>query len=206
MGVVFLFYGFRLFKPILAMSGFLSFALLTFVVLLNLEFKGVDIGGNRNIIYVVSCAVAGIVGAGMMIFFWKLGLFFVGGLGGFAFAVFVLSWKDNGLIDEGLIRPVFVIASVISCALLAVYFEKPMIIFLTSITGSVLISAGIDNFAQLGFLAAVQTFITNQGTFVVSMPMYGLLGSMLLLAIAGGFVQSKLTGKSKRFFHSENNK
>lgn len=202
-GIIFLFFGFRLFKPVLALGGFMSLSILTFVVMLNLESNSVDFGGTRDIIFIVSCTIAGLVGAVMMVFFWKLGLFFVGALGGLCFAIFFLSWKENGIIDEGLVRLVFIIASAISCGLLVVYFEKKMIIILTSISGSVLITAGVDNFIQVGFLAAIHTFITNHGTFTVSSSMYGLLGSMVFLALVGVLVQSNLTGRSKIFFNPQ---
>jgi hypothetical protein len=49
-------------------------------------------------LFVLSCAVAGIVGGGVAIFFWKGTKYFIGAWGGFAFGLFIQALHDGGLI------------------------------------------------------------------------------------------------------------
>ena len=50
-------------------------------------------------LFVLSCVVAGIIGGGFAIFFWKGTKYFIGAWGGFAFGLFIQCLHDNGLIE-----------------------------------------------------------------------------------------------------------
>lgn len=49
-------------------------------------------------LFVLSCAVAGFVGGGVAIFFWQGTKYFIGGWGGFAFALFIQALHNGGMI------------------------------------------------------------------------------------------------------------
>lgn len=50
-------------------------------------------------LFVLSSVVAGIVGGGFAIFFWKGTKYFIGALGGFAVGLFIQALRDDGLIE-----------------------------------------------------------------------------------------------------------
>lgn len=49
--------------------------------------------------FVLACSVAGVVGGGIAIFFWKGARFFIGAWGGFVLGLWIQSFRDGGLID-----------------------------------------------------------------------------------------------------------
>jgi hypothetical protein len=55
---------------------------------------------NKTIrgMFVLASAVAGVVGGGIAIFFWKASRYFIGGWGGLAFAWYIQCFRDGGLI------------------------------------------------------------------------------------------------------------
>lgn len=50
-------------------------------------------------LFVLACTVAGIVGGGIAVFFWKGAKYFIGAWGGFALGLFIQCFRDGGLID-----------------------------------------------------------------------------------------------------------
>ena len=50
--------------------------------------------------FALSSIVAGIVGGGITVFFWKGTKYFIGAWGGFAFALWIQCFRDGGLIHQ----------------------------------------------------------------------------------------------------------
>jgi len=48
--------------------------------------------------FVLSCAIAGVAGGGIAIFFWKGARYWIGAWGGFALALWIQCFADGGVI------------------------------------------------------------------------------------------------------------
>ncbi|KAJ3172312.1 hypothetical protein HDU87_007907 [Geranomyces variabilis] len=189
-GCVVLFFGHRLFYPTLFVGGFFFFASLAYVVLVNAEpTSGYS---NRSTLILCVVLVAGIVGGLLAICLVKLGITLVGAAGGFALALFVLSWKSGGVIESGLGRTIFIIACIIIGAIVIHFVIKSALIVFTSIAGAFGITLGIDFFAQTGFAQTVQSILIKR-TIVDSDVSQGkvvaLLVTTAVLAAIGMIVQ-----------------
>src|SRR6267378_2786397 len=49
-------------------------------------------------LFVLACSIAGIVGGGITVFFWKAAKYFIGAWGGLAFGLWIQCFKAGGLI------------------------------------------------------------------------------------------------------------
>ena len=54
--------------------------------------------------FVLACTVAGVVGGGLSIFFWKATKFFIGAWGGLAFGLWIQCFHNGGLIHPIALR------------------------------------------------------------------------------------------------------
>ena len=134
-GLLFNFFGHRLFKPTLFLAGFYFFGVLGYMLLINIE-PASGFGENRDTILLVAAIVFGLLGGLMSICFWKLALAVLGALGGFALGLFILSFKTGGVLDAGLARTGFLaVMSLVGCVCMF-FFQKVLIIISTSILGS----------------------------------------------------------------------
>jgi Domain of unknown function (DUF4203) len=193
-GIVFLFFGIRFFKPILFLAGLAIGALATHILILNLEDK-YDFGPQREWLVIAIPAVVGLVIGILFLWVWKLGLVSLGALGGFTLAIYVLSWKTDGVISSPTYRPIFIAGLVVIGALLAAFFERPVIIVCTSLLGSACICSCIDVFAATGFNIAIEMFISNKGSFEFNNSLIGLLASFAVITLVGIFVQYRYSGE-----------
>jgi hypothetical protein len=66
-------------------------------------------------LFVLSCVVAGIIGGGFAIFFWKGTKYFIGAWGGFAIGLFIQCMHDDGLIEPLGFRYLLYIGTALLC-------------------------------------------------------------------------------------------
>ncbi|KAJ3173285.1 hypothetical protein HDU88_004747 [Geranomyces variabilis] len=189
-GSLVLFFGHRLFYPTLFVGGFFTFASLAYVIIVNAEpTSGYS---NRSTLILCVVLVAGIIGGLLSVCLVKLGITLVGAAGGFAFALFVLSWRSGGVIESDLGRAIFIIACIIVGAIVIHFVIKSALIVLTSIAGAFGITLGIDFFARTGFAQTVQAILIKR-TIVESDVSQGKVAALLVttavLAAIGMVVQ-----------------
>lgn len=159
---------------------------------------------NRDTVLLVGSLAFAVFFGLLSLFLWRLGLALIGALGGFTFALFLLSWKGNGIIEGSTGRWIFIAVFAVVGAIIILFAEKHVIIFSTSISGSVSTLCGIDCFVQKGFITAVQVFLSSSsnsftGVFVAGPETYGYLAGVIVLAIVGILVQYHInSGRSHR--------
>lgn len=199
-GLVFLFFGSRLFKPIVGLAGFVVGALGGFIGLENLTERGsVSLGQHAHLITMAVCLGTGAVGAAIALWAWMLALLAVGGLGGLSLAIYLLSWPAPmamlpAALKSPTARPIFLGSMVASGAALALVFERALIIGGTAMTGAVGVCSGIDIFVKTGFNNSIRGILTNSdyNTDPQAQSAYFLLGSCAGIAIIGVLIQSTI--------------
>ncbi|KAI9203284.1 uncharacterized protein BJ171DRAFT_624279 [Polychytrium aggregatum] len=185
-GLLFCFFGYRLFRIIFFFAGFYVFATIAYIALILIE--PANGWANHDTIYWVTCLIFGIIGAILSGFLFHLGLACVGALGGLFLAGIILSWQSGGLIQSTWGRILFIVIMVILGIVLIFVLEKHILIISTSITGAYSVFYGIDIFAQTGFTSAAQAFLGDYhslSVFITNSRIFAMLAFMIVLAIIG---------------------
>ncbi|KXS19049.1 hypothetical protein M427DRAFT_181860 [Gonapodya prolifera JEL478] len=103
-GILFVFFGIRLFKTVLFLGGALFGGYLAFAILTNAEPDGgYKVAISREAFYLIIILVAGLVCGFLALFLWRVGLVLLGAVGGFVLAVFLQGSysQPNGILDHG---------------------------------------------------------------------------------------------------------
>ncbi|KAG0048518.1 hypothetical protein BGZ83_006534 [Gryganskiella cystojenkinii] len=192
-GLIFAFFGHKFFKVTLFLAGFYGFATLAWILLRNFEpSKGY--GDRSEWVYLGVCAAAGIIGGALFLCLWRLGFAAIGGVAGFYFAMFVLSWATSGVISNGTGRTIFIIACVLVGILATFFLEKPVVILGTALVGSGSFFVGLDSFVHTGFQDAFLAFLGGShsslfGGYQVTGKVYGMLAGTLGMFVIGACFQ-----------------
>ena len=203
-GIVMLFFGYKLLKPILFLSGFYLFWIIGYAILTKCEPSGGY--SNREAVLIFGSLAFGLLGGLLGFFIFRLGLFFVGAFGGLSLSLFILSLKSGGLIQDPTGRSIFIAVLAIGGGIIIQFFVKPIVIICTSFDGAYSIVYGIDIFARTGFnQAATNWFEGKQGLslneFTVSWKTITLLVTVLVLFIIGLVVQFRMNRGFKHSCH-----
>lgn len=119
-----------------------------------------NFGNNFDYVIVLGVLGFGVAGALLSGFLWKWILLGVGAFGGLSLALAIFSGFNDNRIPNW-VRPVSMgVASLIGAYLLH-KFERPLIIFATAITGSLLLSFGLDCFVATGFDLIIMALISG---------------------------------------------
>lgn len=176
LGLVVCFFGYRLFRIVLAIYGFVLGAVLGLLV------AGL-LGGSNTYVSLIAALVGGLIGAALMATLYKLGVFLVGAVAGAVLA---------GMIGANLSSDLRVIAIVLAAVLLgivAVIFQRIVIILATAFSGSwVVAQAGAALIA--GRTMAWGDLLSNR--FIPELDgtaLGGFFAVWLLLGIAGALLQ-----------------
>lgn len=205
-GLLFLFFGIRLFRTVLATAGFIFTSLLTYVLITNIR-EYYSWGPHGDLFTMIICVAVGIGGALLSLSMWMLALVGMGALASFLTALYVLSWlsisvstglsSPSGLTstfsNSGWVRPAVLGVATVIGGLLAVVYERAIVMVATSLVGSIAISSGIDVFAQTGFNTGMETLIKNSGKAELTNGMYALLCSCAGMALLGLLIQAFVT-------------
>ncbi|KAI8614781.1 hypothetical protein BC830DRAFT_1125754 [Chytriomyces sp. MP71] len=206
-GVVFLFAGNLVFKPILGLAGFLTFAGLGYWAT-----SAIDASRDPHLavwIYIVVCLAAGLLGAGLLIWLWHLGLFLIGALLGLSIGFLVefacqTFWQDKT-------SKIIVLVALAVLGGIAIYFmEKPILVLATSVCGSYLVLFAVDIFGAFGFTHQMMSLIKGSSdveTLTGNPRWIGMLVGCVLLALLGIGVQAwqiRQHGHHKGLKHRDN--
>lgn len=197
-GLVFAFYGYRLFKLTLFLCGFVVAGLAAYFALtahVNLEMY---------YIWGISIA-AGLVGGLLLLFLWTIGVFVLGAMMGFELAVLAMTTRTGGLLTIAWTRYVVYGGAPLVFGILAVVWEKFFIALSTSVFGAFTVIACVDYFAGSaggGFYGLIP-FIVQERPYDIDVTAvtYAELAACAILAIFSCGIQLFFTGR--RYDHRQ---
>ncbi|KAI9478134.1 MAG: hypothetical protein EXX96DRAFT_569683 [Benjaminiella poitrasii] len=184
-GVYFLVFGFSSFRGTLAVVGFVFFALMTWIGLVNNEpMYGYP---HNEIVYTCVSVGLGLVGAFLFIFLYGIAIYFIGGLAGLFLAVFILSWKENLVIQIQVARICFIIGMGVIFGILIILAESYTVIFCTAFVGAYLFILGLDLFIHTGLINAFLSIFDgnryHKNIYILRMPVYVMLAFIIFLTL-----------------------
>ncbi|PIA16546.1 hypothetical protein COEREDRAFT_8334 [Coemansia reversa NRRL 1564] len=199
-GFFFNYFGYRLVKVLIFLAGFCVVGGLVLYAEYSIRAPLEDEKG-RQLWYLAIAAILGVVAGGILLFLYKVGVAFVGALGGFALASWILSMRSGGVIHSDIGRILFIVGLVIVGIVAALFLQRPAIIVASSIWGSYMLFVGIDCFARTGFQFTALTFLNTPGAVYEASPkVYAMIACMALSALLGILMQFRLTRKPKSAF------
>ena len=199
-GVVLLGYGIRFFRLVVGLSGFAACSVIAFIILANIH-DAYNLGSHSNLIMLAGSLISGIVGAALGLWIWMVALGAVGGLGGFSLAMWSLSWpwvRDNHWLKGPVERPLFIAGATASGGVLALLYEKAIVVTATALSGSLAICSGLDVIVQSGLNNQLRAVIVNRGLpNDIAPKTMAMLISVGCLFIIGIFFQYRVSGREK---------
>ncbi|KAI8990988.1 hypothetical protein BDF20DRAFT_842072 [Mycotypha africana] len=185
LGVYFLIFGFSSFRGTLAAVGFTFFALMTWIGLVNNEpMYGYP---HNEIVYTCVSVGIGLIGAFLFVFLYGISLYFIGGVAGLFLAVFILSWKENLVIQIPVARICFIIGMGVIFGILLILAESYIVIFCTAFTGAYLFILGLDLFIHTGLINAfLSIFDGNKNhvnIYIIRMQVYVMLAFVIIIML-----------------------
>ncbi|KAG0085679.1 hypothetical protein BGZ93_003451 [Podila epicladia] len=197
-GLVLGLYGYRYLQFSLLLTGFIGGGIAAFAILTNTEPD--TLWSNRILIYVSVCVAAGLLVGLLMLALNKFAAWVLGGAGGLALGVYILSWKDGGLIHNtagriGLMAGAAALGMFLSCIL-----GSLTVIFATVLIGGYMFTIGLDMFLRTGFLENYQHLFKtgSQVPYSLNGGIYGMLGVLSLMFLLGYLVQIPLYFRHRR--------
>ncbi|GES78936.1 hypothetical protein GLOIN_2v1616024 [Rhizophagus clarus] len=160
-GIIFCFFGRRVYKLTLFLIGFYIGTIIAWIVISNAG--GFKSAAGETILLIVSLAIGFVVGSIFMCCS-SVAIWLLGALAGYAFALFILAWRSDGLIHSN--------AG-------------------TAFIGAYAIILGIDLFVRTGFAQSVRAFLDrNDDTpYATNTKVYLMLAGMLGFFIVGSLFQ-----------------
>ncbi|KAI9358737.1 hypothetical protein BD770DRAFT_343460 [Pilaira anomala] len=202
-GLYFMVFGYCSFRGTLAATGFIFFAVMTWIGLVNNEpLHGYP---HNEVVYMCVSAGLGLIGAFLFIFIYGVSLYFVGGLAGFFFAVFILSWKENLVIQIEVARICFIVGMGVVLAVMIILLESYTILFCTSLIGGYLFILGLDLFIHTGLINAFLTIFdgnkNHTNVYIIKTPTIVSLAFIIVLTLGsfGWQYYWNIISKKKQF-------
>ncbi|KAH9947927.1 hypothetical protein B0H21DRAFT_297027 [Amylocystis lapponica] len=152
--------------------GFYSLSLVCLVLILKFGVLQSINPPSKSLrgLFMLACGVAGIVGGGIALFFWKATKYGVGAWGGFAFALWIQCFRDGGLIVSISYRWIMYIlvaaAGFVLCTIPTIHSH--ILLLATAFVGASAFILGIDCYTTAGLK---EFYIWNVG-FDVLFPKY----------------------------------
>lgn len=187
-GALSCFFGYRIFKIILAIWGFILGAI-------GGALLGAIFGMGQTVYMVLGGLLGGIIGAVLLVVVYFIGIFILGALAGFLLA-YILGMSFNLPT-----HPAILLVTSVLGGILAIIFQKFMIIFSTALAGAWSMVLGI--FILTGWIPFQELFLRPKLIFGAGGILYITLLAWIILAIAGTVIQFTLTGKKKKDNQSE---
>ncbi|KAJ3337040.1 hypothetical protein HDU93_001715 [Gonapodya sp. JEL0774] len=197
-GILFVFFGYRLFRIVMFFTGALFFGAIAYLILVNVEpSTGYAIGSlSREAFYLIIMIVAGILGGIFGWFLWNVAISILGALGGACLAFFIQGLKTGGLLPYPTGFAIFLVLMSIIGAIAAIFFERFIIILASAIAGSLAAFTGIDFFAQTGFYQLLQSWMNFAAggtiSYQLTNQLIGMLVGSAVFALVGFLLQYKL--------------
>jgi len=179
-GMLACFWGYRIFRTVLGILGFLLGAWLFYQA--GLYF------GAGTVLRIILAIFGGLIGASLSVAFFFVGIFILGAAGGWHAGM--LLWGAAGT-EFMILVP---IALALIGGLLALFFQRVAIVISTSLIGAWTIVSG--GFYLMGSGVLPTTLVRNPGMLLkgLSETRPVVLISWLALALAGTFYQFRFTG------------
>lgn len=185
--------------------GFVVFALLGQIILLNWHLNVMAFGKNYDYILMGGSAAFGLFGALIAKWLWKWSFIALGALAGASLAILGFSAVASSIPYSWLWLRTVVIASMVLIGGYAAYrLERPFVIFSTAVTGSLMLFIGLDVFIGTGFDALMMNLLSNVAgpNFFKYAPfndrrVSGMIAACLGSALIGIAVQYKAFGTRK---------
>ncbi|CAO3677335.1 unnamed protein product [Rhizopus stolonifer] len=150
-----------------SLTGFITLGFITWVMLANFEPNG-TYGTNRLTIYFIVPLVVGAVTTCFMFATIQLYLMLLGGLGGVAFGLWILGWKDNLSITSIYGRAILLSVLAVVFMLLSLYHHS-MHKLGAALAGSYLFFMGLDIYLHTGFLYCFTTTLDSNHQHIYQM-------------------------------------
>ncbi|KAH7059132.1 hypothetical protein BKA57DRAFT_529788 [Linnemannia elongata] len=197
-GILLCLYGFRYLRFSLLLTGFIGGAIAAYAILLNTEPDG--LWSNRVLIYCAVCIAAGLLIGVVMLGLNKYATWILGGAGGLALGVYILSWRAGGLIHNTVGRIALMAGAAALGMFLSTFLGKLTTIFATVLIGGYMFTLGLDMFLRTGFLENYKHLFRtgNQVPYQMYSGIYGMLGVLSLTFLLGYLFQIPLYFLHKR--------
>jgi len=180
LGAFWCFIGYRLFRFLLGLLGFILGAVAGGAL-------GFELSEGREVIAIIAAIAGGLLGAGIMFALYIVGVFIVGAALGALGAVSVMAY-----LNETPDHTIIIIAAIVG-GILAIIFKRFMIILATSLTGAWAVVTGLAYFVKKDFDPFEPDSILELGENEI----YRILIVWLALAVAGFTVQYITSAKKE---------
>ncbi|KAF9541356.1 hypothetical protein EC957_003134 [Mortierella hygrophila] len=186
-GLIEVFYGFKLIRLSLVVTGFLSWAIAAMIIMVAIRWDLVFTTFSVKFYYFWVWLVAGVTGATLSFRYWDLGVTFSGAFGGFAIAMGIIAIANIAIDNAG--RYVLLAVLILGGSAFATFFERIFIIMSTSFGGAYVFMFGVDQFAQVGYreMIVIFDFTGKTLTYHPSRDVYLMIGFSVVLAALGIF-------------------
>ncbi|KAG0048819.1 hypothetical protein BGZ83_006281 [Gryganskiella cystojenkinii] len=197
-GLILGLFGFRYLRFSLLLTGFIGGGIAAFAILTNTEPAG--LWSNRILIYVAVCIAAGLLVGLVMLGLNKYASWILGGAGGLALGVYILSWREGGLIHNTAGRIGLMAGAAALGMLLSTFLGSLTVIFATVLVGGYMFTLGLDMFLRTGFLENYKNLFRTGNTvpYTIYSGIYGMLGVLSLMFLLGYLFQIPLYFNYKR--------
>ncbi|KAF9173881.1 hypothetical protein BGX20_001748 [Mortierella sp. AD010] len=192
LGLILCFFGARFFHTTMFLIGFYFFG--------NISYVGMANGGvTSSTLLLVISIVVGIFGGLLLVCCSRLGVAVLGALALYSLGLWILGWKSGGLITSSTGRGIFLAVLAVVGFILGFIREHEVVIIGSAIVGAYSVVAGVDFYAQTGFINLADTFINSKNSIdsrvgSLSGGEYALLAAFVVLALLGMVVQFRWWG------------
>ncbi|CUA73782.1 Transmembrane 7 superfamily member 3 [Rhizoctonia solani] len=192
--------------------GFYTLALTTIVLILKFGVLDAINPPSKAVrgMFLLASAVAGVMGGGLSIFFWKHTKYFIGAWGGFALALWIQCFREGGLIRQIAYRWIFyvgcAVVGFILCTIPKIHYN--ILLLSTALVGASATILGVDCYTtaglkefyvwNLGFMRLFPVFYNIGMPYPLYQAMQIELGLIAAVALMGGAVQFRMLGLLKR--------
>jgi len=192
-GLTLVLFGYRLFKPVLFIVGFIVGAGIVYLILWRYSSVGI-------LVLVLAPIAVGILCGILLLWFAVAGIFVLGAALGFLLFSLFMSSREGGLIGSKLTEYLVMAGVTLAGGILALIFQKTVIILATSFGGAFAVLAGIDRYLGGGFAEVIPHIIQGHSDLIqAGLKTYIEIGACVLLSVIGIIVQFKKTGKN--YYH-----
>ncbi|KAF9938771.1 hypothetical protein BGZ67_010463 [Mortierella alpina] len=185
MGLVQVFFGFKLIRLTLVLTGFVSWAVVAIILMVTLRWELAYQLFKPAHYYFWMWVLAGLLGALLSFRYWDLGVSFAGGFGGFAVAMGIIAASNHSMTNVG--RYILLACLILIGAAIATFYERFSIILGTSFGGAFMFMYGVDEFVQVGYreMIVIFKFAGRTLTYHPSKAVFIMIGCSLALALCG---------------------
>ena len=200
LGLVIAFVGIKLFKPALAIFGIAAAGCLAYVAVDYLGDRDMIPEEKYKLIMYISCAVAGFLGAALVLKITRIAFFLAAIVGGGAIGLLLLDVLGDKISSH--FKAILVFTCCLVMVILVIFYEDILIIGLTSVFGSFLFIMSISALTNSDLYDNAETFIddpTAEGK-PMNKDMWWIVIGWVVLSTVSALVQYKVQKKRSSSF------